>query len=109
MVEDNLPDHANVSANHEHRILLLEHDVAVLQGRVPKSKTRRVFWFLIHFLVVAVPIVGGTAALFGKDPWRDPIVFGAFGVLVGRSLTDLFLRVAQGTYPHRSLLLNDYR
>ena len=38
---DEVPDKASLMANWETRISLLEHDVSVLQGKVPKSKIRR--------------------------------------------------------------------
>ena len=43
---DELPDQVSLVANWETRISLLEHDVSVLQGRVPKSKIRGTFWLL---------------------------------------------------------------
>ena len=66
VVVDELPDEANLVANWEYRISLLEHDVSVLQGRVPKSKIRRTFWLLSTGLLIATPIVGGTAAIYGR-------------------------------------------
>ena len=109
LVVDELPDEAHLAANWEYRISLLEHDVAVLQGRVPKSNIRRTFWLLFNGWLIATPIVGGTAAIYGEDPWKTPIVAAAFGIVVGKILVDFFSKIHQGPRPHRSILLKDHR
>ncbi len=65
---DEIPDQGSLTANWEYRISLLEHDVSLLQVRVPKSKIRRAFWLLFNGCLVATPIVGGYAAIYGEDP-----------------------------------------
>ena len=57
---------ASLAANWEYRISLLEHDVSVLQGKVPKGKIRRAFWLLFNGFLIATPIVGGYAAIYGR-------------------------------------------
>ena len=106
---DELPDQPNLFANWEHRISLLEHEVGLLQGRVPKSKVRRVFWLLFNGFYMATPIIGGYAALYGEDPWKTTIVAGAFGIIVGRTLVEFSTKIGQGPRPHRSILMKDHR
>ena len=76
LLVDEIPDQGSLTANWEYRISLLEHDVSVLQGRVPKSLIRRVFWLLFNGFQIATPIVGGYAAIFGEDPWKTTVVAG---------------------------------
>ena len=66
LVVDELPDEANLAANWEYRISLLEHNVAVLQGRVPKSKIRVLA--LNQRIVDCHAYRRGTAAIYGEDP-----------------------------------------
>ena len=64
MLEDNLPNFPSLLVNHEDRLNLLEHQVGLLQKRMPKSKPRRVFLLLISMFLIAVPIVGAAASTF---------------------------------------------
>ena len=109
LLADELPDQASLAANWEYRISLLEHDVSVLQGKVPNGKIRRAFWLLFNGFLIATPIVGGYAAIYGEDPWKTTVVAGAFAIIVGRTLTEFFSRIGQGPRPHRSILLKDHR
>ena len=109
LLADEIPDQASLAANWEYRISMLEHDVSVLQGRVPKSKIRRAFGLLFNGSLVATPIVGGLAAIYGEDPWKTTVVAGAFGIIVGKTLVEFFNRISQGPRPHRSILLKDHR
>ena len=109
LLVDEIPNQATLMANWETRIGLLEHDIAVLQGRVPKSKIRRTFWLLINGILIAIPIVGGYFAIYGEDPWKTTVVAGAFAALVGKTLTEFFSRIGQGPRPRQSILLKDHR
>ena len=109
LLADEVSDQASLMANWETRISLLEHDVSVLQGKVPKSKIRRAFWLFFNGFLIATPIVGGYAAIYGEDPWKTTVVAGAFGIIVGKTLVDFFSKIAQGPRPHLSILLKDHR
>ena len=109
LVVDELPDEANLVANWEYRISLLEHEVGILQGRVPKSKIRRSFWLFINSSLIIAPIIGGIIAIFGEDPRKTPVVAAAFGIVVGKTLVDFFSKIGQGPRPHRSILMKDHR
>ena len=76
LLADEVSDQASLMANWETRISLLEHDVSVLQGKVPKSKIRRAFWLFFNGFLIATPIVGGCAAIYGEDPWKTTVVAG---------------------------------
>ena len=106
---DELPDPASLMANWENRISLLEHEVGMLQGRVPKSKMRRMFWFFYYGFLTATPIIGGAAAIFGEDPWKTPVVVAIFLLVANKSLTDFFSKIGQGPRSHRSIVLEDHR
>ena len=82
--------------NHENRLNQLEYKVDVLQGRMPKSKLRQVFWWIYYGSLLAVPIVGGAAALFGNDPWNRLIVVAVFGIFMGKNVTEFARLVSQG-------------
>ena len=109
MTDADTPDIATILVTHEDRLNQLEYEVGVLQGRMPKSKLRRVFWWMRSTLLLAVPIVGGVAALFVDDPWKQPIVVAAFGFVIGKTVTDFARFVSQGPRPHRSVLMEDHR
>ena len=109
LLADEIPDQASLAANWEYRISLLEHDVSVLQGKVPKGKIRGAFWLLFKGFLVATPIVGGYAAIYGEDPWKTTVVAGAFAIIVGKNLVDFFSRIGEGPRPHQSILLKDHR
>ena len=109
LLADEVSDQASLMANWETRISLLEHDVSVLQGKVPKSKIRRAFWLFFNGFLIATPIVGGCAAIYGEDPWKTTVVAGAFGIIVGKTLVDFFSKIAQGPRLHLSILLKDHR
>ena len=109
LLVDELPDPSSLMANWETRIRLLEHEVGVLQGRVPKSKIRRMFWFFFNGSLVIIPLLGGAVAIYAEDPWKTPAVAAAFGILVGKTLTDFFSKISQGPRPHRSILMKDHR
>ena len=106
---DELPDQASLMANWETRISLLEHEVAVLQGRVPKSKIRRMFWFVYYGFLTATPIIGGAAAILGEDPWKTPVIVAIFLFVASKTLSDFFSKMGQGPRPHRSILMKDHR
>ena len=109
LLVDEAPDQASLAANWEYRISLLEHDVSVLQGKVPKGMIRRVFWLLFSGFLIATPIIGGYTAIFGEEPWKTTVVAGAFGIIVGKTVVEFFTRISQGPKPHRSILLQDHR
>ena len=109
VVVDEFPDEANLVANWQYRISLLEHQVGILQGRAPKSKIRRTFWLLLNSFLIITPIIGGIVAIFGEDPWKTPVVAAMFGIVVGKTLVDFFLKIGQGPRPHRSILMKDHR
>ena len=109
MERNEIPELGDLLANHEDRLNQLEYQVGILQNRPPKSRLRRVFWSMSHALWLIVPIVGGVVSLFGEEPWKDPLVAGAFGCIIGKTVTDFARMVSQGPRPHRSLLLKDNR
>lgn len=109
MLEDNLPNFPSLLVNHEDRLNLLEHQVGLLQKRMPKSKPRRVFLLLISMFLIAVPIVGAAASTFIEDRWKAMVVVAAFGILIGRTISEFYMRILQGPRPHQSLLLKDHR
>lgn len=109
LLADEIPDQGSLATNWEYRISMLDHDVSVLRGTVPKGKIRRVFWLLFNGSLVATPIVGGYAAIYGEDPWKTTVVAGAFGIIVGKTLVEFFTKISQGPRPHRSILLKDQR
>ena len=109
MVSENFPGLGALLINHENRLNQIEHEVGILQGRMPKSKARRVFWWACSMFWLAVPIAGGLASLRGEDPWKQPVVFAAFGVLIGKAASSLVTTVARGPRPHKSLLVDDHR
>ena len=100
---------SELMVNHEDRLNQLEHQVGILQNRMPKSKTRRVFWLVSSTLWLVAPIIGGLVAFFGEDPWKGPIVTGAFGILIGRAISNFAITISQSPLPHRSLLVDDHR
>ena len=109
LLVDELPDPSSLMANWETRIRLLEHEVGVLQGRVPKSKIRRMFWFFYYGFLTVTPIIGGAAAIFGEDPWKTPVVVAIFLFVASKTLSDFFSKISQGPRPHRSILMKDHR
>ena len=109
LLVDEIPDQGNLATNWEYRISLLEHDVSVLQSKVPKGKIRRAFWLLFNSFLIATPVIGGYTAIFGEDPWKTTVVSGAFGIIVGKTLVEFFTRISQGPAPHWSILLKDHR
>ena len=114
MSKDNLlaeepPDQASLIANWEDRIRILEHDVAVLQDRMPKSKKRRVFWFLKTGFLIALPIIGGVTAFFVEEPWKTPVLIIIFLLLTGKSIQDFGAKIDLGPRLHRSILFKDHR
>ena len=109
MASDDPQKFAELIVNQEARLIQLEHDVSILQKRMPKSKMRRVFWWLSSTLWLLIPIVGGIVSFFGEEPWKGIIVIGAFGVVVGKTVSDFARMASQGPRPHRSLLVEDYR
>ena len=76
---------------------------------MPKSKIRRMFWFINNSLWVFVAIAGGVAAIFGEDPWKALIVSGAFGAIATKTLMDFSAKLTRGPRPHLSILFKDYR
>lgn len=109
MANDGLPELGTLLTNHENRLNQVEYELGILQGRMPKSKVRQGFWWLYSIFWVAVPIIGGLATLIGEDPWKESIAFGAFGILIGKTVSGFVMTAAQGPRPHRSLLIDDYR
>ena len=106
---DELPDQASLMANWETRINLLEHEVALLQGRVPKSKIRRTCWFFLNGFLIVTPIIGGAAAILVEDPWKTPVVVAIFLFVASKTLSDFFSKISRGPRPHRSILMKDHR
>ena len=106
---DEPPDGASLVSNWEYRISMLEHEMGIQQGRMPKNKIRRMFWFIYNGLFITVPIIGGAAAIYGEDPWKTTVVAAAFAFLVGKTLVDFSSKVSQGPRPHRSILVKDHR
>lgn len=109
MASDDFPGLGALLTNHENRLNQIEYELGTLQGRMPKSKVRRVFWWVCSMLWLAVPVAGGLASLIGEDPWKQPVVFAAFGVLMGKAVSSFVTTVARGPRPHKSLLVDDYR
>ena len=109
LLADELPDQASLMANWEDRISLLEHNVAVLQGRMPKNKVRRAFWFLYNGFLTVTPIIGGATAIFVEDPWKTPVILIVFLLMTNKSIRDFLGRIDQGPRPHRSIIMKDHR
>lgn len=106
---EDAPIELRVLANHEYRLALAEHDIAGLQGRIPKRWWKRILWFLPNLMLLAAPIVGGYAALFNEGHTRNLILFTVLAFLMGNSLMNFYWRVALGSRPHRSILVEDHR
>ena len=96
-------------ANWEDRISLLEYEMGIQQGRMPKSKFRRAFWFIYHWLYITAPIIGGAAAIFGEDPWKNSVILMVFLLMAQKLINDFAAKIAQGPKPHRSILMKDHR
>ena len=109
LVVDELPDPGSLMANWEDRIRMLEHEMSIQQGRMPKSKFRRVFWLIYNWFYMSAPIIGGVAAIFGEDPWKTTVILLVFLFMAQKSITDFSSKIAQGPRPHRSLLMKDHR
>ena len=109
MVHNEIPGPADLLVNHEDRLNQLEYQVGMLQKRPPKSRIRRVFWGIDSALWLVVPIIGGVVSIFGEGPWKDPVVIGAFGYVIGKTVTDFARMLSQGPRPHKSLLIDDHR
>ena len=98
-----------IMANHEIRLSQLEHQVSLLEGRMPLGKWRRVVWWIHSLWVLLVPIVGAIVALLVNEPWGRWVVAVALGVVIGRAGMEFLNRVASGPRPHRSILMEDHR
>ena len=109
MAHNEIPGLADLLVNYEDRLNQLEYQVDILQKRPPKSRIRRVFWWIYSVSWLVVPIIGGIASIFGEEPWKDLVVIGAFGCFIGKTITDFALTVSQGPRPHRSMLMDDHR
>ena len=107
--DTNTPEIVEIVANHETRLHQLEHQVGLLEGRMPVGKWGRVVWWLYSLFLLLVPIIGGAVALFVNEEWGRIVVAAAFGVLVGRTSLEFLHRVASGPVFHRSILLDDHR
>ena len=109
MEEDGLSGIATLLVNYENRLNELEHEVGVLQGRMPKSWKRRVLWFLNSGILIMVPIIGGAATIFGESPWKELIATAAFVFLVSRITAEFHKKVIQGPRVHQRIISKDYR
>lgn len=109
MASDYIPGFAMLLTNHENRLNQIEYELAKLQGRMPKSKVRQLFWWVSSMFWIAIPIIGGLASLLGEEPWKEPVVFVAFGALIGKALSNFATIVGQGPRSHKSLLIEDHR
>lgn len=109
MASDYIPGLAMLLTNHENRLNQLEYALAKLQGRMPKSTVRQLFWWMSSIFWIAIPIIGGLASLLGEEPWKASVVLVAFGALIGKALSSFASIVAQGPRPHKSLLVEDHR
>ena len=107
MARNHLPTLRELVANHENRLTHLEHEVGLLQKRMPKGKLRRAFWWVLSTFWLVVPIAGGIAALFGEDPLRTTVVAIVFGLIIGKSTSEFFMTIARRPRLHRSLMEGD--
>ena len=85
-------------ANHEDRLIHIENQINDLQDRMPIGKTRRVLWLVFFILELAIPIAAGAWVIYGDDP-RHPLIFLAFGMFVGRTVTRFVKTVSHGLRP----------
>ena len=67
--------------SHENRLNQIEHEVGILEGRMPKSKLRRLVGWPYSLLYLLAPIVGAWAAIFGQEPRKEGVVICAFFIL----------------------------
>lgn len=100
---------ANLLVNHENRLNQIEHEVGILEGRMPKSKLRRLVWWPYTAVFLLAPVVGAWATLFGQEPWKDGVIIFAFLILSGRAYSEFLGRIAKGPRPHRSMIRENHR
>ena len=109
MTQNETPDPLTLLVNHENRLNLIEYEIGILQNRMPMNPWRRVIWWMVSLLTLAVPIIGGYAVFFVDDPWKTVIAAGAFGSLAGGAVTRFVTLASKGSRPHRSVLVEDHR
>ena len=100
---------AELLINHENRLNLIEHEMGMLEGRMPKSRLRRLVWWPYTAVLLLTPVVGAWVALFGQEPWKVIVLVIAFFILSGKAYSDFVGRVIQGPRAHRSILMEDHR
>ena len=64
-----------IIANHENRLNQLEHDVSLLEERMPMEQWRQMFWWIRALWLFLLPTVGAVVTLFFIDePWARYVI-----------------------------------
>ena len=107
---DEIPDETTLLVNHENRILQLEHQIAALEGRMPKSRIRRIFWWISSLFPLVMMWIGLLGTFLGPTHELGAIfLLIGFGTAVTKASLDIGSRRALGPRPHKSLLVKDHR
>ena len=107
---DEFPDKDTLLLNHENRILQLEHQVAVLEGRIPKNVRRRIAWWIVSLFPVIILYIGLLGAFLGPGHilgWALLIL--GFSLATSNIIIDVVFRHAAGPREHQSLIVKDHR
>ena len=110
MDEEDIPRHITVLINHEDRLLQLEHEVGLLEKRMPKNRIGRVVWWIDALWIVGVVIMGGASVFLVERPLLGGLLAGcAFGGLLTKTATNIIKTASLGPRQHKSLLVDDWR